>query len=65
MRPRRELARSLLVEGDLNGGGHANSPASTDTGEGFLSARPLDVAAMEEFLEVQHQGVTVRVGQDA
>ena len=39
MRPRRELARSLLVEGDLNGGGHVQLPGVDGHRPGFsLSA---------------------------
>lgn len=35
-----------------------------DTGQGFLLARPLDVAAMEQFLDVRTEDLTVRLGHD-
>ncbi len=35
-----------------------------DTGQGFLFARPLDVAAMEQFLGVGHADLTGRLATD-
>ncbi len=35
-----------------------------DTGQGFLFARPLDVAAMEQFLGVGHADLTGRLARD-